>query len=153
MDALNAMLTTVGKCGDAVAIKELLGETSYETGYFSTVYQPGDGGAGLIHMIPANWQLNAADMDKLFGDQGFAEKAKQMGKSFFQSSQYGWLSVAAWYKSTNRVAADDCGVDLFDAPYNKQTECILGSPMDRSETLKVATGCYDKFMGLNATIV
>ena len=153
-DALNSMLTAVGKCDDAVAIKKLLGETTYETGYFSTVYQPADGGAGLIHMIPANWQLNAGDMDKLFSDQGFADKAKAMGKSFFQSSQYGWLSVAAWYKLTNRVVADDCGVDLFDASYDKQTECILGSRMDRSETLKVATDCFSKFMvAANETVM
>jgi hypothetical protein len=31
---------------------------AYETGYYSTVFQPKDGGAGLIHMIPNNWPYN-----------------------------------------------------------------------------------------------
>lgn len=33
-------------------------KVAYETGYYSTVFQPKDGGAGLIHMIPNNWPYN-----------------------------------------------------------------------------------------------
>ena len=35
-----------------------LSKVAYETGYYSTVSQPRDGGAGLIHMIPNNWPYN-----------------------------------------------------------------------------------------------
>ena len=49
----------VNKCRDPQAIQQFLAQVAYETGYYSTVYQPLDGGAGLIHMIPGNWVPNA----------------------------------------------------------------------------------------------
>lgn len=154
VDALNSMLssTQVNMCGNSEKIAELLGEVAWETGYFSTVYQPRDGGAGLIHMIPGNWGVNAADMDAVFGNHGYAGAAASMGKNFFQSSQYGWLSVAAWYKSTNRVVSG-CGLDLFQQSYDTQSRCIFGSASDRSESLNVAKGCLQKFLSSNATLV
>merc|ERR1712137_795621 len=105
-------------------------------------------------MIPDNWVTNAKDMDSLFGNKGYADAAASMGKNFFQSSQYGWLSVAAWYKSTNRVVGG-CGLDLFDQSYDTQTRCILGRVVDRSESYNVASSCFDKHMllGSNHTVV
>merc|ERR1719498_1740238 len=142
----------VNICSNDEKVAELLGEVAWETGYFATVYQPRDGGAGLIHMIPDNWNINAADMDTVFGDHGYASAAASMGKNFFQSSQYGWLSVAAWYKSTNRVIST-CGKDLFQESYNEQSRCIFGQASDRSESLNVAKGCMQKFQSSNATLV
>merc|ERR1719476_33872 len=59
-DALNAMLShsVVDKCGDRDAQIKLLAQIAVETGYFTTLFQPADGGAGLVHMIPANWPTN-----------------------------------------------------------------------------------------------
>lgn len=141
-DALNAMLSDpqVNKCGDQAAINKLLGQITYETADFSTVYQPLDGGAGLIHMIPANWAVNAADMDTMWPGNDYVGKVRSMGASFFQTPAYGWRSVAAWYKRTNRVIAG-CGVDLFDASYDRQTQCIFGRVMDRSQTFNFVAGC------------
>ncbi|CAE7275019.1 unnamed protein product, partial [Symbiodinium natans] len=50
---------------------------------------------------------------------------------FFQSPQYGWRSVAAWYKLTNGVIPG-CGQDLFDLSFEEQTRCILSFVNDRS---------------------
>eukprot|EP00932_Pfiesteria_piscicida_P006727 SRR837773.16681.p1 GENE.SRR837773.16681~~SRR837773.16681.p1 ORF type:complete len:206 (-),score=34.55 SRR837773.16681:70-654(-) len=68
-----------------------------------------------------------------------------MGKDFFQSSSFGWLSVAAWFKSTNRVIGG-CGVDLFDQSYETQTRCILGRVVDRSEPYNVVGSCMAQHM-------
>ena len=61
----------------------------FETAYFSTVYQVLDGGAGLIHMIPANWPKNAEDMDEIWPGHNYKATAESMGKNFFQSPEYG----------------------------------------------------------------
>lgn len=71
-DALNEMLSDpmVNKCHDTVAIRKFLANVLWETGWLSTVYQPADGGAGMIHMIPSNWPINAKDMDQIWvGEQ------------------------------------------------------------------------------------
>jgi len=103
----------VNICANSQKIEYLLGQVAWETAYFSTVYQPKDGGAGLIHMIPANWQINAEDMDKLWPGNNYVGKVREMGYKFFQTPVYGWRSVAAWYKLTNRVIPG-CGKDLFE---------------------------------------
>eukprot|EP00933_Yihiella_yeosuensis_P049567 TRINITY_DN465_c1_g1_i4.p1 TRINITY_DN465_c1_g1~~TRINITY_DN465_c1_g1_i4.p1 ORF type:complete len:738 (+),score=141.69 TRINITY_DN465_c1_g1_i4:97-2310(+) len=143
-DALNLMLSdsAVDKCNDRQAVHKLLAQVAYETGYFSTVYQPADGGAGLIHMIPNNWPINAADMDSLFPNDGghYAGIAAAMGKDFFQSADYGWKSVAAWFKLTNRVIGG-CGLNLFDQSFQDQTRCILGSASDRQEAYDIVAEC------------
>lgn len=84
-NALNEVLAdrVVDKCGDNEAIHKFLAQVAYETGYYSTVYQPADGGAGLIHMIPANWPTNVRDMDTLWSGQDYAAALASMGKSFF----------------------------------------------------------------------
>ena len=91
-------------------------------------------------MIPANWAINAADMDKLWPGNDYAGKVRTMGASFFQDSRYGWRSLAAWFKLTNRVISG-CGIDLFRASYNTQTKCIFGKYVDRSEPLNFVKKC------------
>ena len=130
----------IGMCSNKTAITNMLAQVAWETGYYSTVYQPKDGGAGLIHMIPANWSINAADMDKLWPGNDYVGKVKTMGASFFQDSRYGWRSLAAWYKLTNRVISG-CGLNLFTQSYDVQTKCIFGQNMDRSESLGFAKTC------------
>ena len=92
-------------------------------------------------MTPANQAINAADMDKLWPGNDYAEKLNKMGKSFFQQPETAWRSVAAWYKLTNRVIKN-CGLDLFTQPYETQTRCILEYAIDRSENQKVANMCF-----------
>ena len=79
------MLTSpiVNICSNKTAVTQVLAQVAWETGYYSTVYQPKDGGAGLIHMIPANWDINAADMDILWPGNDYVGKMRTMGKSFF----------------------------------------------------------------------
>jgi hypothetical protein len=141
-DALNEMLAdpVIDRCQDTEAITKFLAQVAYETGYYSTVYQPQDGGAGLIHMIPGNWAINAQDMDSLWPGHDFAGKVASMGKDFFQTAAYGWLSVAAWFKSTNRVIGG-CDLDLFGQPYTTQTRCILSRVVDRQEAYDVVERC------------
>ncbi|CAJ1434349.1 unnamed protein product [Effrenium voratum] len=141
-DALNDMLSdpAVNKCNDADAIHKLLAQVAYETGFYSTLFQPADGGAGLIHMIPGNWPTNAADMDQLFPGQNYASISSAMGKDFFQTAAYGWKSAAAWYKLTNRVIPG-CGEDLFDKSFDRQTQCILSRVVDRSEAYNLVGSC------------
>ena len=76
-------------------------------------------------MISNNWGTNAADMDKLWPGNDYAGKVRVMGKDFFQSPNYAWRSVAAWYKLTNRVIPG-CGYDLFTQSYETQSRCIFG---------------------------
>jgi hypothetical protein len=68
VDGLNTMLAhpAINKCTDREAHIKLLAQIAVETGYFSTLFQPADGGAGLVHMIPANWPINAQDMEDFF---------------------------------------------------------------------------------------
>jgi len=142
VDALNQMLQdpVVGRCQDPEAIHKLLAQVAYETAYYSTVYQPRDGGAGLIHMIPGNWVRNALDMDALWPGHDYAASAAIMGKNFFQAPEYGWKSVAAWFRRTNEVIPG-CGMDLFDRPYAEQTRCILSRVVDRSEAYDIVGRC------------
>ena len=51
----------VDKCGDLAAIQRFQAQVAYETGYYSTVYQPTDGGAEFIRTIPGNWAVIAQD--------------------------------------------------------------------------------------------
>ena len=44
--------SVINMCGKNDQIAQVLAQVAWETGYFSNVYQPTDGGAGLIHMIP-----------------------------------------------------------------------------------------------------
>lgn len=140
--ALNAMLSdpVVGKCGDATAIRKLLAQIAYETGYFATVYQPADGGAGFIHMTLGNWEINAVDMDALWPGRHYVERAQAMGKDFFQVPEFGWLSVAAWFKRTNRVISY-CNIDLFEHSFLEQTRCILSSANNRQEAFNIVGEC------------
>jgi len=130
------------------AITKFLAQVAFETGYFSTVYQPIDGGAGLIHMIPQNWPVNTRDMDELWpqpaGQASYETRVSQMGKNFFQTPTYGWKSVAAWFKRTNGVIPG-CGKNLFFESYEMQTKCIFGWVNDRSQALTHATNCMAKF--------
>lgn len=146
-DALNEVLAdpAVDKCEDTGAVHKFLAQVAYETGFYSTVYQPKDGGAGLIHMIPANWPTNVADMEKLWPGQGYGSELKRLtdkgqGETFFQTAQYGWRSVAAWFKETNRVIPG-CGLDLFEQDYSTQTRCILAWIVDRSEAFDIVGKC------------
>lgn len=141
-DTLNEMLSdpAVNKCNDQDAIHKLLAQVAYETGYYSTVYQPLDGGAGLIHMIPGNWPVNAQDMDSVFPGSNYESLVQAMGKDFFQTPEYGWKSVAAWFKRTNGVIAG-CGKDLFDETYEEQTRCILSRVVDRQEAFNIVGDC------------
>jgi hypothetical protein len=141
-DALNEMLSdpSINKCSDSEAIRKVLAQVAYETGYFSTVYQPKTGGAGLIQMKPANWPRNSKDMDTLWPGNDYATKQSYFGKNFFQTPKYGWKSVGAWLKTTNDVIPN-CGLDLFDQSFETQTRCILSSPQDRSESYKIVGEC------------
>ena len=118
VEELNKMLSdpVVNMCGKTAEITNLLAQVASETGYFTTTYSSIDGSAGLIRINPANWAINADDMDKLWPGNDYAGKLKTMGKYFFQTSEYAWRSVAAWYKLTNRVI-ENCGLDLFTQPY------------------------------------
>ena len=53
--------------------------------------------------------------------------------------------MGAWFKKTNRVIGV-CGIDLFDAPYDRQTECILGRVVDRSQELNFVKECWAEHM-------
>eukprot|EP00927_Polykrikos_kofoidii_P021511 TRINITY_DN20323_c0_g2_i1.p1 TRINITY_DN20323_c0_g2~~TRINITY_DN20323_c0_g2_i1.p1 ORF type:complete len:1236 (+),score=163.37 TRINITY_DN20323_c0_g2_i1:57-3764(+) len=130
----------VDKCQDMDAIQKFLAQVAYETAYYSTVYQPRDGGAGLIHMIPGNWVRNALDMDALWPGNDYATKAATMGKSFFQTAAYGWRSVAAWFKRTNEVIPG-CGIDLFSQSFEEQTRCILSRVVSRQEAYDIVGQC------------
>lgn len=143
-DALNSMLAdaAVGRCHDRVTIHKLLAQVAYETGYFSTVFQPRDGGAGLIHMIPANWEVNAGDMDAIWPGNGYRQQVQRMREAFFQSAAFGWRSVAAWFKRTNSVIPR-CGLDLFNQSFDEQTRCILGRVVDRQEAFSIVGACLE----------
>jgi len=151
VDAFNEMMSSsqVNKCNDREVVKRTLAQIAYETGYYSTVYQPIDGGAGLIHMIPNNWVINAADMDDVFNTGSTYETAAtEMGKNFFQDNRYGWKSVAAWFLSTNRVIPG-CDINLFDASYSEMTRCIFSQVNDRSEAYQHVSQCMDAYDAAN----
>lgn len=144
VDSLNEMLTDMGHCGNQEVIKRTLSQVGYETGYYSTIYQPRDAGSGLIHMIPGNFPTCAADMDLEFGTGSTYANAEaaagQNGGAFFKDPRYGWKSVAAWFKRTNRVIPG-CNIDLFQASYDDQTRCILSRVVDRSEIYNRVAFC------------
>ena len=85
VEELNKMLSdpVVNMCEKQTEIVNLLAQVASETGYFSTTYSLSDGGAGLIHMTPANQAINAADMDKLWPGNDYAGKFQILGKDFF----------------------------------------------------------------------
>ena len=140
IDSLNEMLSNpvVNMCSNRTAITQLLAQVAWETGNYTYINSPADGGAGLIHLLPAYWQTNAADMDILWPGNNYAGTLLTMGKNFFQSPIYAWRSVAAWFKLTNRVIPG-CGFDLFNQTYDTQSRCIAGFPSNRSAPLIVST--------------
>jgi hypothetical protein len=127
----------VNMCNNKLAITQVLAQTAWDSGYYTSVYNYNDGGAGLIHMNYSVWALNAADMDILWPGNDYVGKLSTMGKTFFQNPTYAWRSVAAWFKLTNRVITG-CGYDLFSQSYDMTTYCISGYSWDRSEPLRVA---------------
>jgi len=141
--ALNEMLydPLVGKCDNVTAIHTLLAQIAYETGYYSTLYQPLDGGAGLIHMIPQNWPINVGHMDELWPGMDYISKLGVLQEEFFQTPEYSWRSVAAWYLRTNHVIPGCEGKNLFDLDMDAQTQCILASINDRSEAFNIVGQC------------
>jgi chitodextrinase len=145
------MLQGLGYCGNREIIRNFLAQTAYETGYFTTLGQPIDDGAGIIHMIPANWDANAADMEALFPGEGIKadyDSRNVAGKKmFFKEAKYAFKSAAAWFKRTNRVIPG-CGKDLFPLSLNEQTACILGRVNDRSEAL----GLVSKHIPLSGVV-
>mmetsp|Transcript_61364 Transcript_61364/g.113932 ORF Transcript_61364/g.113932 Transcript_61364/m.113932 type:complete len:685 (+) Transcript_61364:111-2165(+) len=142
-DAVNEVLRDplVGKCGNSSATQTLLAQIAYETGYFSTLYQPIDGGAGLIHMIPQNWPINVGHMDALWPGMDYSTKLSSLQEKFFQTPAYGWRSVAAWYLETNHVIPGCEGKNLFELDMDAQTRCILGRVVDRSESYNIVGNC------------
>ena len=115
----------VNMCSNKTAVTQVLASVAWSTMYYSNAYDLVNGGAGLILMNPAYWWTNVADMDILWPGNDYVGKMRLMGRSFFQSPIYGWRSVAAWYKLTNRVIPG-CGFDLFTQSYDTQTYCIGG---------------------------
>eukprot|EP00403_Amphidinium_massartii_P010089 CAMPEP_0178412288 /NCGR_PEP_ID=MMETSP0689_2-20121128/21940_1 /TAXON_ID=160604 /ORGANISM="Amphidinium massartii, Strain CS-259" /LENGTH=626 /DNA_ID=CAMNT_0020033535 /DNA_START=42 /DNA_END=1922 /DNA_ORIENTATION=- len=142
-EALNEMLRDplVGRCSNITATHNLLAQIAYETGYYSTLYQPIDGGAGLIHMIPQNWPINVGHMDALWPGMDYISKLSALQEKFFQTPAYGWRSVAAWYLSTNHVIPGCEGKNLFELDMDGQTRCILGRVVDRSEAYNIVGQC------------
>jgi len=140
------MLKETGQCKDRESIRKFLAQVAYETGYYSTLGQPIDAGSGIIHMIPANWDLNVDDMEAEFPGEGLkAEYLSRVAadkKNFFKEPKYAWKSAAAWYKRTNRVIRG-CGKDLFTQSYQEQTRCILGRVVDRSEAFRLVSKHID----------
>jgi len=139
-DSLNEMLVNTGQCTDTDMIAKVLAQVAYETGYFTTVHQPADDGAGLIHMIPGNFAKNAKDMDCLYNTGTTYQDALAVfvaagnqGADFFKNASYGWRSVAAWFKKTNKVISG-CGKDLFssDVTYATMGKCIYGASVGTS---------------------
>mmetsp|Transcript_4057 Transcript_4057/g.8688 ORF Transcript_4057/g.8688 Transcript_4057/m.8688 type:complete len:621 (-) Transcript_4057:645-2507(-) len=141
--ALNSVLRDpqVGKCGNVTATHNILAQIAYETGYFSTLYQPIDGGAGLIHMLPQNWPINVGHMDALWPGNDYLSKLDALQEKFFQTPEYGWRSVAAWFLSTNHVIPGCAGKNLFELDMDAQTRCILGWVVDRSEAYNIVGNC------------
>ena len=142
---LSKTLLELNLCGpDNLEIRRrFLAQVAYETGFYSTLGQPADWGAGVIHMIPANWLPNVKDMEELFPGQGILANYK--GRStqaeqtaFFKDPQFAWRSAAAWMKMTNRVIPG-CGKDLFYESYDEMTRCILSRVVDRSEALRLVS--------------
>lgn len=136
---LNKMLAALGYCnqGSLEIVRNFLAQTAYETAFWSTLGQPLDAGSGVIHMIPQNFAANAADMETVFPGQGIQAHYDALPNAaaqaaFFKDPAYAWMSAAAWFKLTNRVIPG-CGEDLFTAPFDTQTRCILGRVVDRSE--------------------
>mmetsp|Transcript_3253 Transcript_3253/g.5325 ORF Transcript_3253/g.5325 Transcript_3253/m.5325 type:complete len:689 (+) Transcript_3253:160-2226(+) len=142
-DAVNEVLRDplVGKCGNSSATQTMLAQIAYETGYYSTLFQPIDGGAGLIHMIPQNWPINVGHMDVLWPGMDYSAKLSSMQEKFFQTPAYGWKSVAAWYLETNHVIPGCEGKNLFELDMDAQTRCILGRVVDRSEAYNIVGNC------------
>jgi len=143
-DAFNDMMSSpeVNKCHDRETITNVLAQVAYETAYFSTVSQPLDRGAGLIHMIPQNWIRNARDMDEIWPSNAYEEKVRRLGSAFFQESEYAWRSAAAWFLKTNEVIYNPiCGTNLFEVSYGKMTRCILGRAADRSDSYNIVQRC------------
>jgi hypothetical protein len=137
---LNVMLRTLKLCGADASSCEIrhrfLAQVAAETGYLSTLGQPLDNGKGLIHMIPANWQINVDDMDSLYPGEGiksyFATLTDTQKAEFFTDPRFAWKSAGAWMKLTNRVIGT-CGKDLFQQPFAEMGRCIFSKPVDRSE--------------------
>lgn len=139
------MLAELGYCGKAELIirQRFLAQVAFETGYYSTLEQPADWGAGVIHMIPQNWLPNVKDMEALFPNRGIlanynARSTAAERSAFFKEPHFAWKSAAAWMKLTNRVIPG-CGKDLFVGTYDEMTRCILSRVVDRSEALSLVS--------------
>ena len=144
-EQLSETLSVLGLCGSGQLEirRRFLAQVAYETGYYSTLGQPADWGAGVIHMIPQNWRPNVEDMEAVFPGRGIlanynARSTEAERSAFFKEPQFAWKSAAAWMKRTNRVIPG-CGKDLFYESYDEMTRCILAKVVDRSEALALVS--------------
>ena len=157
---LNRMLCSpsVDLCrNDAVSTEtrhRFLAQMAHETGYYTTMAQPLDAGSGMLHMIPANWEINVKDMEEIFPGEGILAHyqsltTQQERSAFFTQPRFAWKSAAAWMMKTNRLIPG-CGENLLDgtASFERMTQCILGGPSNRTEAYNL-TG---KFLGEYAEV-
>merc|ERR1719469_270314 len=80
--------------------------------------------------------------------------AGNKGADFFKNASYGWRSVAAWFKKTNKVISG-CGKDLFssDVTYETMGKCIYGKSVgtDRNPLYKAAKTCIATHTGTGSS--
>merc|ERR1712194_971674 len=76
------------------------------------------------------------------------------GADFFKNTSYGWRSVAAWFKKTNKVISG-CGTDLFSSgvTYATMGKCIFGASVGttRNPIYTAAAACMDTHMGTGSS--
>lgn len=157
VEELNNTVHALGYGGNddasCVARRNFLAHAAHETGYFTSLIQPYYGAAGMISIIPDQWDANVEKMKALFPDEAVDiqaawnetelafpyEGAQNATKfNFFLDPRWSWKSAAAFFKGGSLV--DDCaGEDLFAASYDRITYCVTGRVSDREEARQIVS--------------
>jgi len=124
-----------------------LAQVRHETAGLTTFYQPLDGGAGAIHMLPANFRIACQDVPEIrnafaqrFGGAGCNGGNDQEAGQVIQNPRLAFLTGAWWMaQGSQKILGGPCG-DLRGAldqgeggpgsGYYLVSRCIFGGNYD-----------------------
>ncbi|KAL9644562.1 hypothetical protein ABK040_009426 [Willaertia magna] len=135
-------------------IAAFLAQVRHETANLQTFYQPIDGGAGAIHMIPANYRIACKQLPALeaafrekFGENCDKSNVCDCGSNseaaeIVGQPQFAFLTAGWWFKTgSKQLLGSPCGDLRTDADiglgsqdpltgYYKISRCIFGGSQD-----------------------